>query len=269
MSEKRVMGCLLGKKDIRDYKIKRKVAMSVNYPEAFECEKQRGKIKNQGSVGSCVAHATSEILEYHTNGTQKLATDFIYGIRNKLFGSTGTGMTLRDACKIVKSYGDPQLSYCPTNTEVTAVFKIAESVFTNEEAMEDAKNHRISSYAQLRNDEDIKYALMNYGPVLACVQWFSDYKISVRDGILHKGVKPSGYHAIMIYGWNEEGWLCQNSWGTGFGQKGLFILPHDYQVAQAYSLVPTESNEDLNIPVRNCVFDLFYKLINWIINLFN
>jgi hypothetical protein len=70
----------------------------------------------------------STILEYHAHTTQKLSTNFIYGIRKKLYGSQGQGMQLRHACKIVTDYGDPFEKDCPGNTEVPNVFEIAENV---------------------------------------------------------------------------------------------------------------------------------------------
>lgn len=167
-----VMGALPGKKDIRDYKIKKKVCMAVTYPETYECP-NIVKVKNQGPVGSCVAHATSQILEFHEGGTAndfpKLSTNFIYGIHYKLFGSKGPGMYLRESANIVAKYGDPREDLCRGNNEVEGVYTIAEKAFNNPEVMESAAKHRISSYARVASPTDIKYALMTYGPILAAI----------------------------------------------------------------------------------------------------
>jgi hypothetical protein len=102
MNEIRAMGALAPEYDARDYSV---VAMAGEYPEAYELS-WRPAIKNQGSVGSCVAHATSEILEYfnrtEANITEPLSTDFIYGMQGVAFGRLESGMFLRDACKIVQ-----------------------------------------------------------------------------------------------------------------------------------------------------------------------
>lgn len=204
------LGCLPDKKDIRDYKINKKIAMAVDYPKQFECNRSP-LIKQQRSVGSCVAHATSEILEAY-NGGEKLSTNFIYGIHKKLYGTPGPGMYLRDACKIVSTYGDPSYDLCPGNTEVSAVYKIAEEAFANIDVLKDAAKYKIDSYVRLRSEDDIKYALTNYGPVLIAVMWYKENKVS--NGVLIKGSTKSGGHALMLYGWNEQGWLIQNSWGS-------------------------------------------------------
>lgn len=167
MTYKRVMGVLPGKKDIRDYTFKKRVCRAANYPEEYECPIKTA-IKDQGFVGSCTAHATAEIMEYHSPD-DKLSTNFIYGIHYKLFGTKGPGMYLREAAKIVSKYGDPKYELCPGNNEVDFVYKIAEDAFENEEAMASASEHKITSYAKVSDFDDIKYALMSHGPVLAAV----------------------------------------------------------------------------------------------------
>ena len=202
----RINGCLPGKKDIRDYKINKK-AMALQYPESFKCDIIM-PVKDQGRVGSCVAHSSAEILEYHEG--VNLSTNFIYGIHNKLYGSEGPGMYLREACKIINKYGDPAYDYCPGNSEVTYVYEIANKAFENDEVMKNASMHKAKRYARLFTADEIKYALMNYGPVLIAIDWYDDNKLD-KDFVMCKGTKNPGGHALMLYGWDEKGWLIQNS----------------------------------------------------------
>ena len=264
--EKHSLGCLPDKKDIRDYKIKKGLVMALQYPTTFECQK-KVKIKDQGSVGSCVAHSTAEILEYHNSNDERLSTNFIYGIHYKLFGSKGPGMYMREACKIAQKYGDPLYDLCRGNTEVDSVYQLAAKAFEKPEVLENASKHRISSYARLVSQNDIKYALMEYGPVLSSITWYEENKVD-KSGVLQQGITPEGGHAIMTYGWNEQGWLCQNSWGTYWGNKGYFRLPYDYKLTEAYSFVPADNEDDIVKPSTNKLIDFILKLINYIINLF-
>jgi len=202
------LGCLPGKFDIRDYKIKKDVAMAMQYPESYEA-KRGPYLKSQGSVGSCVAHATSEILESHRTDGVKLSTNFIYGIHKKLYGTVGPGMYLRDACNIALHYGDPAYELCPGNVEVNRVYELAEEAFAKEDVLKSAASNTIESYAKLKTIDDIKFAIMNYGPVLAAVEWYSGNK--VKEGKLIQDGNKSGGHAIMLYGWNKDGFLMQNS----------------------------------------------------------
>ena len=100
MSQNYTRGALAPKIDLRDYSI---AALGFDYPEEYQIN-WRPAIKNQGSVGSCVAHATSEILEcFHcaeTGRSDRLSTDFIYGMQGVQLGRAAPGMYLRDACKI-------------------------------------------------------------------------------------------------------------------------------------------------------------------------
>ena len=70
------LGCNPSKKDLRNYKIRATASQIDNLPDEFELPKY-SFIKNQGSVGSCVPHVISEILEYHNHGQNKLSTNFL------------------------------------------------------------------------------------------------------------------------------------------------------------------------------------------------
>lgn len=191
------LGCLPEKKDVRDYKLRRKVAMAAVYPEEYEA-KRGPLVKNQGSVGSCVAHATSEILEsFHP--TVRMSTNFLYGIHKLLYATPGPGMYLRDACKIVLTYGDPEYDICPGNNEVTKVYEIAEEKFYQPGTLENAAKYKIDSFIKLRTDDDIKYGLMNYGPALIAVEWYDGNRLN-KEFVMQKGTKASGGHAMMLYG---------------------------------------------------------------------
>lgn len=214
MAEKLQRGGLGYKKspiDIRDFTFKKKAVklMSSAFPAEYECP-VKTKVKNQGGVSSCVAHSAAEILEYH-NPTKTFSTNFIYGIHKKLYGSNGPGMFLRTAAKIMNDYGDPEYDYCKGNTEIERVYAIANEAFINPEAMENAKQYRISKYARVSSVSDIKYALMNHGPVLGAIMWYADNKL--KNYVLQKGTVFDGGHAIVVRGWNKDGWICQNSWG--------------------------------------------------------
>ena len=259
------MGSLPPRTDVRDYK----VASAINaaeLPISYSVPLYMS-VKNQGGVNSCVAHALSSILEYHDKGENVLSTNFIYGGQYSICGRNGSGMYLRDACKIANHYGDTLETDCPGNTEVSDCYDIADEALTNEAAMEVAERFKIKSYATVKSDTDIKYAIMNYGPVLASVKWFYDTHVD-DEGIMqtkHEG--DFGYHAIVLYGWNEKGFLMQNSWGRGWGNQGRAILPYSYGIREAKAVVDAD-NDDIIVPRRNTFLDFIYKIINFFANLF-
>ena len=262
---KHFLGALKPKVDVRDYKV---AAAGAEYPESYSCE-NLPPVKNQRSVCSCVAHATAAILEtFNKTETGKftpLSTDFIYGMQGVAFGRMDGGMYLRDACKIVKEYGDATERTISGNTEQPKCAEQLEKKLT-EDIYKEANIYKVKSYARCNNIKSIKHALINYGPVLGSVKWYDQY--SINDDVLNFYTTfDYGYHAIMIYGWNEKGWLCQNSWGTSWNKNGKFILPFTNELAEAWSFVDAE-NDDIKTPKHNNWFNYIYKLINFIINLF-
>lgn len=260
-------GCLEGKKDIRDYRLKKGIAMAVAYPQEYRCPKEI-EIKNQGSICSCVAHSAAEILEYHSQYPIRLSTNFIYGIHKKLFNSNGPGMYLREACKIIQTYGDPTYMSCPGNFEVEKVYDIANQAFENKIIMDESYKYRISKYIKIKSVNEIKYALTNYGPVMAAVDWYDDNTVDKVTGYLTQGHVNPGGHAIIIIGWNEKGWLCQNSWGKYWGNNGYFILPWSYKIKESYSFIPKGNEQDIVVPCSSPLINLIYKAINSILNIF-
>ena len=78
-----------------------------------------------------------------------------------------------------------------------------------------------------------------------------------------------GNHAIVVYGWSQDGWLCQNSWGITWGKQGYFILPFSYGLQEAYSFVPAKNEDDLKMLTQNNAMDFIYKIINFFLNIFS
>lgn len=263
--EKMSLGALAPKIDIRDYKVK--TAFAASYPEEYELE-YISKIKNQGSVGSCVAHASSSILEYFNqkeNGsTENLSTDFIYGMQGIAFDRLKGGMYLRDACKIVQQFGDCYQTSIPTNTEQPKCTEQLKEKLTPD-IYKEAYAFRVKSYAKCANEKEIKHAIMNYGPILGSVKWY-DKNSKGENGIINMDLSSDyGYHAIMVYGWNKDGWLCQNSWGKTWNGNGKFVQPYSAGLVEAWSFVD-ETNSDIVTPKTNKYLSIIQKIINKFIN---
>ena len=262
---KQILGALLSKIDLRDYKV---TVAAQDFPKSYICENMP-PVKNQGSIKSCVAHATSTILEFFNEKEQgeytELSTDFIYGMQDIMLNRKDSGMYLRDACRIVKEYGDAWKEKVSGNTEQPQCGENLRAILT-EDIYTNANNQRIQSYARCTNENAIKYALMNYGPVLGSIRWYHENYLD-KENILHFDETSSyGGHAIVIYGWNEQGWLCQNSWGKNYGNKGTFIFPYKYKFKETWSFVDADS-EHVSKPRRGNFIDLVYKLINFVLNI--
>ena len=73
-----------------------------------------------------------------------------------------------------------------------------------------------------------------------------------------------GYHMIILYGWNEKGFLFQNSWGKYWGNEGRAILPYDYPIDSAWAI----STDNNSINTYQNILQKLYNLVLKIINIF-
>lgn len=227
------LGAIFSEIDVRDYKGVCTIPKK-SFPKEFELPMVR--IKNQGSVGSCVAHALSTVVEYYNYIQNKSKTEmsvgYIYGNRN-LSIHKQSGMIVRDALATLKMYGDVTKEDFPYNIETpSAINKFNEQ---SDKLYDKGYPNRISSYCRLKTKNDIKAALQSKNPVVIAIKWYSDMK--VIDGILTTNKKKySGGHCMVIYGWNQKGWKVQNSWGRFWGNNGTCIIPYDMKLCEAWAV---------------------------------
>lgn len=75
-------------------------------------------------------------------------------------------------------------------------------------------------YFRLRSWPQIKYSIIANGPCILALP------VKGNDSEFWKGSEDLGGHAIACIGFNEEGFILQNSWGYSFGNSGKTILPY-------------------------------------------
>lgn len=263
------LGAKPPKIDIRDYKYMPAGAANVEYPNAFGL--WTPKVKDQGQINSCVAHVSAEIEEYFNHKEkgqyEDLSVGYIYGCR---YDYKGEGMYLRDALKTLKDKGISTYKEFPYNKEVPEIIEL----FKNKKTWKTDAQNKISTYFSI-NPKDfnkMKHSLLNCGPIMASVPWYDDYK--VINGKVHS---PSnfncelGYHAVLIYGWDNEkgGWMLQNSWGTDWGDGGRAIYPFDYPIREAWGITDNIKNlSNIQIKKQNKVQKTCSKMTNFMLNIF-
>lgn len=264
------LGALPHQTDVRDYTLDVD-SSEVKFPKTFKLDTPR--IKNQGAVGSCVAHSIAEVIEYHNKKQETtdelMSTGFIYGNRRNT-SNKKAGMYVRDALANACKYGDVTKADFPQNVEVPEAITLFENCFETFKTI--AYPNRISTYFKVKSIDDIKYALMNYGPVVFAVDWRADAFVDL-GGILQLDPKKKkvGGHCMIIYGWNENGWRIQNSWGSSWGNSGRAILPFTTKLSEAWGVTDEVSSAtpDVKKPFHNTTFLRWLaKVINWFANLF-
>lgn len=265
MSEKFICGALFSKPDVRDYVAHTELS---EFPKEFELNMP--KVKSQGSVGSCVAHALSTIVEYfnqkETGKYEEMSTGYIYGNR-RLSVYKGQGMYTRDAISTVARYGDVPNVYFPVNVEIPYAIEKFEAEVDKIESV--GYHFKFAEYFKLKDELAIKTSIMENGPVAFSMHWFDDIK--VKNGIMQTEcvkTKKTGGHCMVIYGWNEQGWKVQNSWGALWGNKGNVIIPYDVPLKEVWGIKDAESTSSLVLkkPFKTKFGEKIAKLLNSIIS---
>ena len=232
-------GAIESKIDVRDYQVACAAAPNVELPEVFELNMRA--VKNQYYVSSCVAHALAAVVEYFNFMQEKsdttMSTEFIYGNRiNHIY--TDKGMIIRDALENLRKYGTCPNSSMPGNIEVPEAIRRF-----NQDALgviPAAYPNRITNYCSLYKKNDMKLWLMTKGPIVFSIRWYENYWLTVNNELhFDEQSEPSGCHCMVIYGWNKEGWLFQNSWGNTWGDGGRAVYPYDATIREAWGVEDT------------------------------
>ena len=232
-------GAIESKIDVRDYQVACAAAPNVELPEVFELNMRA--VKNQLAVSSCVAHALAAVVEYFNFMQEKsdttMSTEFIYGNRiNHTY--TDKGMIIRDALENLRKYGTCPNSSMPGNIEVPEAIRRF-----NQDALgviPVAYPNRITNYCSLYKKNDMKLWLMTKGPIVFSIKWYENYWLTVNNELhFDEKSEPSGCHCMVIYGWNKEGWLFQNSWGNTWGDGGRAVYPYDATIREAWGVEDT------------------------------
>jgi C1A family cysteine protease len=234
-----VCGAGFSPPDLRDYKIAQ-ASIGSQFPIEFELTMP--SVKYQGSVSSCVAHAVCLVAEYYANLQHNidnpLSVGYVYG--NRVNGlNTTKGMNTRKTIANFCTDGTPLASDFPLHCEVPDIIEAVEKA--KDKLDEKAQQFRFTSYVSVSTVEEMKTALMDGNPIIAAVKWYDDIK--VKNGIIYsEQTDTGGGHAIVIYGWDENGWKIQNSWSELWGNFGRAVWPYDLPIREGYAIIDTETS---------------------------
>ena len=194
-------------------------------------------IFDQGQLGSCTANAVAAAVQYDAdlNGADPgfLSRLWIYYFERKIEGSPAgedTGAYGRDGFKVCKSVGVPVEDEWPYDI----------SKFSDEPPAalaEEARKHRISNYRAVpRNLDSMKAVLSNKQTIafgFTVYESFESREVAQtgRVPLPSREEKVLGGHEVLLVGYlkNEVNYgLVRNSWGTGWGMEGYFLMTWAY-----------------------------------------
>ena len=243
----------------------------ANLPRAYDMREHDRvtPVRDQGEYGTCWAFASLGALETITMP----AEEDIYSV-DHLSKNNGYSLSLSEGGEHIMSiaymsawkgpvyekddpYGDGQ-----TNTELAPVKHLEEAIIIDE-----------------RDDEKIKSAIYKYGGIETSIYMempYGDTQSPYYDSETYSyyydgNEKPT--HDLVIVGWDDDypkekfkneplsngAYICKNSWGEGFGDKGYFYVSYEDKNICSKSIVYTKLADTDN-------YDNIYQadLLGWV-----
>lgn len=217
--------------DARD-RIYKPTAMVL--PKTVDLRQYCSTIEDQGQLGSCTGNAIAGIIEYLNRKANKnidVSRLFIYYEERVLEGTVlqDSGAYIRDGIKVVNKKGAPLESIWPYNVNKFAIRP-------NAAAYADGLKRTAGSYEKVVNFAGVKNALARGFPVVIGFDVYESFYNIGTNGIMpYPNVNTEqllGGHAVAIVGYNDntQRFICRNSWGTSWADRGYFYMP--YRVIQ-------------------------------------
>lgn len=101
---------------------------------------------------------------------------------------------------------------------------------------------RLAGYYRIETLDEAKAAIFATGPIVVGATWFDSWFSPGPDGTLPDPDREVGGHAFVLYGFDDdvEALYAANSWGTGWGFEGNFLVPYRFfgrEVDEAWKAV--------------------------------
>lgn len=185
-------------------------------------------VRDQGSCGSCWAFSTLGSLEaiiklYNSDPQMDLDLSEQELISCTLTGSCSYGGSQLFAANYIKANGITDEACFP----YIAQEGDCKNRCSNPKIREYIKDAGTVGTLSIATEEDIKAALIKYGPIPTSMIVYSDF-YAYKGGVYQKssGATYQGWHAIVFVGWDDSkgAYLCKNSWGEDFGENGYFWI---------------------------------------------
>lgn len=184
-------------------------------------------IKSQIPCPSCEAYGVIAALETMVQYKVGYPFDCDLSEMHLFFWSGGTcrwGVYLQNCTRYLQEYGvpdegcfpDPHRSWdTPCNESLPGW---------------ENRTVKIEDWGWVEVNEDaIKHALIEYGPLVICVLVYNDFLKYKRGIYWNLWGEIKGGHVISLFGYddNKRYWLIKNSWGTSWGEDGWIRVSYD------------------------------------------
>lgn len=201
----------------------------LSLPSAWDWRNHEGKdwmtpIRDQGPCGSCWAFGALGALEGLINIQTEIPDQSLDLSEQYLLScSDGScyGWYMSSTCQFLKEAGAVNERCLPY---------YASDLIPCDDRCEDwrFRLRRLKNWGWVRPDiNSIKTEIMD-GPVYVGFRVYTDFFYYRRGVYKHVWGSYEGMHAVVMLGWDDKdsAWICKNSWGTGWGERGWFRIKY-------------------------------------------
>jgi C1A family cysteine protease len=225
--------------DARDYLYAAPLdKFATGLPANVDLRPQCPPVYDQGQLGSCTANGIAAAIEFdqRKQGNKEFVPSrlFIYYNERVIEGtvSQDSGAQIRDGVKVVAKLGAPPETDWPYN-----IAKFAQK--PPAQAYTDALQDLATSYTRVtQNLAQMQGCLADGYPF---VFGFTVYQSFESQAVAKTGIVPMpapgesvlGGHCVVAVGYNNptRQFIVRNSWGTGWGLSGYFMMPYEYLIS--------------------------------------
>lgn len=220
------------KPDHRDPIYKMEAPKRFEIPLIVDLRSQCPPVEDQGSLGSCTAHAYAGAMEFlelkNKVAFERVSRLFIYYNERVIEGDVDEdgGAELRDGALALARFGVPDETLWPYDTSQVFI-KPSKADYMA------AISRRITSYCRILNTYQMRNCLINGYPFVTGIYVYSSFMDAENGMIPMPDVENDtleGGHAVLCVGYDmsKQLFIMRNSWSENWGDKGYFYLPEAY-----------------------------------------
>lgn len=191
-------------------------------------------VTNQGNCGSCVAFASTAVLEAQFTIESKFSWLKAQFSPQAFFncggGSCNYGWFPDWAASYLKQKGTTDAACVPYDLGVTGKDIECRENYCNDQTSRTVKISKITTPSKIfgGSDKKVKEALKK-GPLVTTLNVREDF-LYYKGGVYKtKSKNTVGGHAVALVGFDDvkRAWLIKNSWGEDWGEKGFAWISYD------------------------------------------
>lgn len=190
---------------------------NMDIPKEYSYIPYLPNVYDQGNRQTCVPHAISAFVDWFNgvNGINKdMSIDWIYDCREN---KNEDGMSLKEALKYIKRVG-----------------YISKQDYKDIKKGKSPKPDMINMYGVLGSIFTMQRSLILNGPFILALPVYDSNRSDFWNGDNFEGG-----HAVACVGYDEEGLIIRNSWGSLWGSNGYCTLPYSQlnKIYEAWALI--------------------------------